>query len=258
MAKASELTYEAMAKGVTRAKTTPLPMLRNHFRSDPPVEAKARRAPLPMQASGFLRFSWRRFVCATSRASARTPPLVATFTDAQCPSQTVLHAAGSTQLPNMSARRTRKPASVTSGSQLRWYSMSRFVYRLNQLAPRAHCNPSQQSLPGKVPRHHSLCPMVISVSPLACRFWRNTFPTPHFLHLLALIQLSLRRTHILTLALLALTMARGSAFSSVQNSFLRHCSLFEVFSSAALPRWPLVFHLRQPQRAYAFTYRCGQ
>ena len=148
MAKASVLTFEAMAKGVTRAKTTPLPTLRNHLRSDPPVEAKARRAPLPMQASGFLFFSWRvssiRFACATSRASARTPPLVATFTDAQCPSQTVLHVAGSAQLPNMLARRTRKPASVTSGSQLRWYSMSRFVYRRNQLAPKAHCNPSQQ------------------------------------------------------------------------------------------------------------------
>ena len=77
--------------------------------------------------------------------------------------------------------------------------MSRFVYQHDQLVLRAHCSPHQQSLLGRVPRHHLIRQLVNSVSPLVCRFWRNIFPTPHTYRLLVVIQLSLRRMHTLTL-----------------------------------------------------------
>ena len=86
---------------------------------------------------------------------------------------------------------------MTSGSQLRWYRPSRFVYQHAQPVLRAHCSPNQQSLPGRAPRHHLLCQLVISVSPLVCRFWRNTFPTPRTWSLLFQIPLSHRLMHTL-------------------------------------------------------------
>ena len=100
-----------------------------------------------MQASGFPPSLWRasstRFACATSKASVRTLPLAAIFTVALCLSQTALLVGESTQLPNTSVLHTRKPASVTSGSQLRWYRPSRFVYQHAQPVLRAHCSPNQ-------------------------------------------------------------------------------------------------------------------
>ena len=98
------------------------------------------------------------------------------------------------------------------------YRASRFVCQHAQPVLKPPCSPSQQSLPGRAPRHHLLCQLVISVSPLVCRFWRNTFPTPRTWSLIFQILLSHRLMHTLTSALSALTMARESVFSSVQNS----------------------------------------
>ena len=95
---------------------------------------------------------------------------------------------------------------------------SRCVFLLDPQAHKVRFSPSQRSLPGTVPRHHLLCQPVISVSPLVCRFWRNTFPTLHSLGTLLRTRPSLRQTPISTSALLVLMMAKESVFFNVQNS----------------------------------------
>ena len=102
------------------------------------------------------------------QASVRTPPRAAIFIVVLCPSQTARLVVVNIQLPNTLALHIRKPDPVTSRSQLRWYRMSRFVCQHARPALRAHCSPSQQSLPGRAPRHHWPCQLVISVSPLVC------------------------------------------------------------------------------------------
>ena len=132
-----------------------------------------------------------------------------------------------TQLPNTLALHIRTPASVTSGSQLRWYRMSRFVCQHAQPAFRAHFSPSLQSLPGRAPRPHWPCQPVISVSPLVCRFWRNTFPTPRPWNLLS-------QTPAITQADAYFNLG-ALAFSSAQNSF---SDIVRLLNSFLLLRFP--------------------